>query len=170
MSAALPKPTAPFAWELTCSPTSIIAPRLDLDHSVGCFVSALPLVAQDDDSEIPDPLTVYKGRRIAQTMHFDGAGWLVRESRQREEDCATMLKQLGVQPGMTVCDMGCGNGFYTVQLAELVGPTGTVLAVDIQPEMLRKMEVARGRAGACATSSQSMALSSTRSCPTDKST
>lgn len=82
----------------------------------------------------------YKGREIAQTMHYTGAPWLIRESRQREEDCATMLAELGVKPGMTVCDMGCGNGFYALKLAEMVGPEGKVLAVDIQPEMLRLLQ------------------------------
>jgi ubiquinone/menaquinone biosynthesis C-methylase UbiE len=38
-----------------------------------------------------------------------------------------------------VCDLGCGNGFYTVELARQVGPRGTVYAVDIQPEMLRML-------------------------------
>jgi ubiquinone/menaquinone biosynthesis C-methylase UbiE len=47
-----------------------------------------------------------------------------------------MLANLGARRGMTVCDMGCGNGFYTLQLANMVGPRGRVLAVDIQPEML----------------------------------
>ncbi|MFM8804968.1 MAG: class I SAM-dependent methyltransferase [Planctomycetia bacterium] len=79
------------------------------------------------------------GREIAQTMHFTGAPWLVRESRQREEDCRTMLQALGVRPGQTLCDMGCGNGFYTLQLARLVGPRGRVYAVDIQPEMLQML-------------------------------
>ena len=51
-----------------------------------------------------------------------------------------MLGQLGVRPGMTVCDMGCGNGFYTLPLAQLVGPEGKVLAVDIQAEMLRLLQ------------------------------
>jgi len=88
-------------------------------------------------AEIPPALTEYKGRRIAQTMHYTGAPWLVRESRQREEDCERMLAQLGVKPGMTVCDMGCGNGFYTLQLASMVGPGGWVLGVDIQVEMLK---------------------------------
>jgi ubiquinone/menaquinone biosynthesis C-methylase UbiE len=50
-----------------------------------------------------------------------------------------MLKALGVKPGQTVCDMGCGNGFYTLQLARLVGPKGLVYAVDIQPEMLQML-------------------------------
>ena len=98
--------------------------------------------ARGDDSgaTIPPALTEYKGRTIAQTMHYLGADWLTRESRQREEDCETMLKALGVKPGQTVCDMGCGNGFYTLKLAELVGKRGTVYAVDIQQEMLRLLE------------------------------
>jgi SAM-dependent methyltransferase len=82
----------------------------------------------------------YMGRRIAPTMHYSGAAWLLRESREREEDCATMLKQLHLRPGMTVADMGCGNGFYTLRLATLLEDTGRVLAVDIQPEMLRLLE------------------------------
>lgn len=90
--------------------------------------------------EIPPALTEYKGRTIAQTMHYLGAPWLIRESREREEDCTTMLKNLGLKPGMTACDMGCGNGFYTLKMAEAVGENGKVLAVDIQPEMLRLLQ------------------------------
>ena len=81
-------------------------------------------------------LTHYKGREIAQTMHYTGAPWLVRESREREEECSTLMKCLHFKPGMNVCDMGCGNGFYTHKIAPLVAPDGKVLAVDIQPEML----------------------------------
>jgi ubiquinone/menaquinone biosynthesis C-methylase UbiE len=87
----------------------------------------------------PPALTHYKGREIAQTMHFLGAPWLIRENRENEERCSLMLANLGVKSGMTVCDLGCGNGYYSVQLAKLVGPTGKVLAVDIQPEMLKML-------------------------------
>jgi ubiquinone/menaquinone biosynthesis C-methylase UbiE len=94
--------------------------------------------AQDKKaSKVPPALKDYLGREIAQTMHYAGAPWLIRDSRQREEDCERMLKNLGVKEGMTVCDMGCGNGFYALQLATMVGPKGRVLAVDIQPEMLK---------------------------------
>jgi cyclopropane fatty-acyl-phospholipid synthase-like methyltransferase len=86
--------------------------------------------------KIPPPLKYYKGREIADAMHYSGASWLVRESREREEECSTMLKALHLKPGQTVCDMGCGNGFYTLKLAQIVGEKGQVLAVDIQPEML----------------------------------
>jgi ubiquinone/menaquinone biosynthesis C-methylase UbiE len=93
-------------------------------------------VAAAEDADVPPALMEYKGREIAQTMHYLGAPWLTRESREREEDCTTMLKSLGIEPGDTVCDMGCGNGFYTLKLAELVGDKGKVIAVDIQREML----------------------------------
>ena len=95
--------------------------------------------AIDRSIEIPPAQTHHLGREIAQTMHYTGAPWLVRESRQREEDCRLLIEALGVRPGQTVCDMGCGNGFYTLELARLVGPKGTVYAVDIQPEMLQML-------------------------------
>lgn len=116
--------------------------------AAGLFAASPQVQAQQpvgQQEEIPPALETYKGRRIAQTMHYLGAPWLIRDSRQREEDCAQMLKELGVEKGMTVCDMGCGNGFYTLQLAEMVGPKGKVLAVDIQPEMLRLLQ-ARAKA------------------------
>ena len=92
---------------------------------------------EEAKSKLPPALTEYKGRTIARTMHFAGAPWLIRDSRQREEDCERMLANLGVKEGMTVCDMGCGNGFYSLQLATLVGDEGRVVAVDVQPEMLK---------------------------------
>lgn len=91
------------------------------------------------EAEPPPPLTEYMGRTIAQTMHYSGAEWLIRNEREREERCSLMLANLGVRPGMIVCDMGCGNGFYTVPLAKMVGPQGHVYAVDIQPQMLEML-------------------------------
>jgi SAM-dependent methyltransferase len=92
------------------------------------------------EEEVPLALKEYKGREIAQTMHYLGAPWLTREEREQEEDCETMVQALNVQPGQTVCDMGCGNGFYTLKLAKLVGENGRVYAVDIQREMLGMLE------------------------------
>ena len=96
------------------------------------YSSQLQVVAQDPAESNGH----YMGREIATTMHYTGAPWLVRESRQREEDCRQLLKALDVKPGQVVCDMGCGNGFYTLKLANLCGKEGKVYAVDIQQEML----------------------------------
>ncbi|HEX3655425.1 MAG TPA: methyltransferase domain-containing protein [Pirellulales bacterium] len=106
-----------------------------------------PATARPRAEKIPRPLTRYQGRDIAQTMHYTGAPWLVRESRQREEDCQLLLDALHLQPGQTVCDMGCGNGFYTLQMAERVGPTGRVFAVDVQSEMLHMLAERAREAG-----------------------
>jgi ubiquinone/menaquinone biosynthesis C-methylase UbiE len=92
------------------------------------------------ESKVPPPRTHYMGREIAQTMHFDGAPWLIRDSRERQEDCSTLMEVLDVKAGQTICDMGCGNGFYTLKLANMVGAKGRVVAVDIQREMLLLLE------------------------------
>ncbi len=107
---------------------------------------ALPLAAQEnaekstEDKKTPPALTEYLGRRIAFTMSVRGADWLIRKNRQAEEDCASLLKELQLKPGMTVCDMGCGNGFYALQMARQVSEKGQVLAVDIQSGMLRLLQ------------------------------
>ncbi len=100
----------------------------------------VPLIAQESkpkEEDIPPALKSYMGREIAQTMHYLGAPWLTRESRDREEDSRTMLKMLKLKPGQVVCDLGAGNGFYTLPIARAVGEKGKVFAVEIQPEMLR---------------------------------
>lgn len=44
-----------------------------------------------------------------------------------------------VREGMTVLDLGCGPGYFTVELARLVGPTGKVIAADLQEGMLNEL-------------------------------
>ena len=88
-------------------------------------------------SKIPEGVDFYKGRRVAQTMHYSGAEWLIRDNRERQERASLLLTNLGLKKGMTVCDMGCGNGFHSLPIAKLIGEKGTVYGVDIQPEMLK---------------------------------
>ena len=45
-----------------------------------------------------------------------------------------------IKPGMTVLDVGCGMGFFSMGMARLVGPEGRVVSLDIQPQMLRVLE------------------------------
>lgn len=45
-----------------------------------------------------------------------------------------------VREGMTVLDMGCGPGFFTIEMAEMVGRSGKVIAADMQEGMLRKVK------------------------------
>ena len=89
----------------------------------------------------------YMGRTIAPTMHFSGAGWLTRPTREQEEEPLKLLNSLKVKPGQTICDFGCGNGFHSLQLAKRVGPTGAIHAIDIQPEMLEMLKERAGPRG-----------------------
>ncbi|MHB8898518.1 MAG: class I SAM-dependent methyltransferase [Thermoguttaceae bacterium] len=52
-----------------------------------------------------------------------------------------------VSPGMTVLDFGCGMGFTSIALARLVGDRGTVIAADLQPQMLQAVRKRARRAG-----------------------
>jgi ubiquinone/menaquinone biosynthesis C-methylase UbiE len=52
-----------------------------------------------------------------------------------------------VQEGGTAIDIGCGMGPFTVELARLVGANGRVIAVDLQEEMLQRVEKRLNRAG-----------------------
>jgi ubiquinone/menaquinone biosynthesis C-methylase UbiE len=45
-----------------------------------------------------------------------------------------------VRDGMTVLEPGPGMGFFTLELARLVGPNGRVVAVDVQPKMLSELK------------------------------
>jgi ubiquinone/menaquinone biosynthesis C-methylase UbiE len=44
-----------------------------------------------------------------------------------------------VREGMTVLDIGCGPGFFSVEMARMVGSTGRVVAADLQDGMLQKL-------------------------------
>jgi ubiquinone/menaquinone biosynthesis C-methylase UbiE len=74
------------------------------------------------------------------------AGWLHSPLRRLISNPARLLGGL-VTPGDTAADLGCGPGYYTLPLAELVGATGQVIAVDIQPGMLERLHVRAEAAG-----------------------
>ena len=79
------------------------------------------------------------GRRFAPVMGWQGADWLERPERVDEEAPDKALDILAIPKGATVADIGAGSGYMTVRLAARVGPTGTVFANDLQPEMLEML-------------------------------
>jgi ubiquinone/menaquinone biosynthesis C-methylase UbiE len=52
-----------------------------------------------------------------------------------------------VNPGNKVLDVGCGMGYFTLELARLVGETGRVIAADLQPQMLAGLVRRANRTG-----------------------
>ncbi|MFE6904444.1 class I SAM-dependent methyltransferase [Streptomyces sp. NPDC057717] len=47
-----------------------------------------------------------------------------------------LLSLSGIKPGMSVIDIGCGIGDMTIQIARMVGPTGTVVGIDMDSDAL----------------------------------
>jgi ubiquinone/menaquinone biosynthesis C-methylase UbiE len=91
------------------------------------------------DTQNHDPNGIgkfYLGREIAQVMGYQGASWLDRPERVKEEEPAKLLDLLAVKPGMVVADVGAGSGYHAFRMSPLVGEEGKVIASDIQPEML----------------------------------
>lgn len=82
----------------------------------------------------------YCGRQISHIMGWQGSSWLERPSRSAEEGIPLLMERLGLQAGMVVADYGAGTGYLTRRFADKVGPTGTVWAVDIQPQMITQLE------------------------------
>jgi ubiquinone/menaquinone biosynthesis C-methylase UbiE len=52
-----------------------------------------------------------------------------------------------LQAGMTAVDLGCGMGYFSIAMARMVGDSGRVMAVDIQPQMLKVLEKRALQAG-----------------------
>jgi len=77
-------------------------------------------------------LMVVENRRFDQ--HKKHA--LVGAEREARWNPATFLKQLGIQSGQSVLDLGSGPGFWTLPLAEMVGSNGEVWALDVSQETL----------------------------------
>jgi len=59
--------------------------------------------------------------------------------RRRIQPPHEMPLRHGIEPGMTVLEVGPGNGRYTVETARAVGPTGKVIAVDIERRMIEQV-------------------------------
>ena len=59
--------------------------------------------------------------------------------RRRFQPPREMPRRHGIRPGMTVLEVGPGNGRYAVETARAVGNTGKVIAVDIEPKMIERV-------------------------------
>ena len=107
------------------------------------------------DAERYSPLPVsrdgigksYMGREISAVMGWQGAAWLERQERDREERTDLLLAALMLQPGFVVADIGAGTGYLSRRMAPAVMPGGKVWAVDVQPEMVNMLMAGAKRSG-----------------------
>ncbi len=65
---------------------------------------------------------------------FAGVGWLDARYESSRVAYEAQVREVGFRPGWHVLDAGCGSGAFLPLLAELVGPTGQLTAVDVASE------------------------------------
>jgi len=70
-------------------------------------------------------------------FRFMSLGFKFRDLRLPRKN---ILKEVGIKPGFHVLDYGCGPGSYIIPLAELVGESGKVYALDIHPLAIHKVQ------------------------------
>jgi protein-L-isoaspartate O-methyltransferase len=97
-----------------------------------CLLAACqpPAIGSSDQrraSQFPAP-----DRPVAKIV---SSRWSTEEARDRVNEADLVMDKAGVVPGMTVADIGAGEGYYTIRLAARVGADGRVLAQDIVPEV-----------------------------------
>ncbi|MCH7750218.1 MAG: methyltransferase domain-containing protein [Acidobacteria bacterium] len=90
------------------------------------------------------PLGIERQPELVDPRH---AGWFYRPDRIESEKPEELLDLLGIKEGDVVADIGAGAGFFSLRAAERVGPTGKVLAVDVQPEMIDGLKMMMKRFG-----------------------
>ena len=89
----------------------------------------------------------YMGREISRVMGHQGAEWLERPEREREEMPNRLVELLKLQEGDVVADIGVGTGYIARRISPKIGNTGIVYGVDIQQEMLDLLSEKMAAAG-----------------------
>jgi precorrin-6B methylase 2/mono/diheme cytochrome c family protein len=97
----------------------------EIDHLVA-YLLTLRSIAPSDPRE--------RTRSIAPVS--ENVEFFNRPGRNVEERSDDLVKALEIRDGASIADIGAGTGYFTWRLAQHAGPTGRVIAVDIQQSML----------------------------------
>lgn len=74
-------------------------------------------------------------------------GYLIASPIRKLWQDPALLLQSYIRAGMTVLEPGPGMGFFTLEIAKLVGPFGRVVVVDVQPRMIKGLKNRASKAG-----------------------
>lgn len=92
---------------------------------LGACDGAKPLIKHEPEQPGPFPAA---DRPVASIV---SSRWSNEEERDRLREAEQVMDRASIRPGMTVADIGAGEGYYTIRLAQRVGEKGRVLAEDI---------------------------------------
>jgi protein-L-isoaspartate O-methyltransferase len=96
------------------------------------LIAAAALLSAGCRAEPSEPRFPNVHRDVAPIV---GDTFSTEDARDRMGEAEEVMQLAAVEPGMSVADVGAGEGYYTVRLARVVGPHGRVLAEDIVPEV-----------------------------------
>ena len=93
---------------------------------------------QVDEGERPPGAREFP-RAYRPVSAVSGNSFSNEQARDDRREAVTVMDLAAIRPGMTVADIGAGEGYYTVRLAERVGQGGRVLAEDIDRDALARL-------------------------------
>jgi ubiquinone/menaquinone biosynthesis C-methylase UbiE len=91
-----------------------------------------PMPAASGDAAVSSTAFPKADRPVAPIV---SSRWSTEEARDRVREADRVMDKAGIAAGMTVADIGAGEGYYTIRLAARVGEKGRVLAQDIIPKV-----------------------------------
>ncbi len=102
------------------------------------LIGGCGMVGANEDADRPPTARAFP-RADRPVAPIVSTRWSNEEARDRVNEAGDIMNRAGIKPGMTVADIGAGEGYYTVRLAKRVGPKGRVLAEDIMPEVIEAL-------------------------------
>jgi ubiquinone/menaquinone biosynthesis C-methylase UbiE len=85
---------------------------------------------------------------IADRVHFKLMSLVHETLYGLFKDPHKALNAAGIRPGQKVLEVGCGPGFFTIPAAKMVGPKGSVCALDMSPSAIERVQQKIEEAGA----------------------
>lgn len=118
---------------------------MKIPHAAGWLARSIAVLAL----AVPSASAQDPGRHHGTTDLTGYIAAMESPARAEWQKPEEVLAALGLQPGQTACDIGAGPGYFTLRLANAVGPAGRVYAVDVEPGMLaallERLEKAKAR-------------------------
>ena len=94
--------------------------------------------------KLPLPVAVLACLVVCSTTHAQSPE---AEAKQDAADIARLVELLQIRAGSVVADVGTAGGALSILMSPIVGPAGRVFATDVNPERIKEIHAAVGKAG-----------------------